>query len=163
MAGDRLPRCTYFLHVNFILDLNSARPRAPCPFSSPSLYLFSLHGGFLLVCGVICLLLHWRDWREHHYWRCRLPYWAGRNDTRADVAMKSFLALAAYGRPGKDLASRYHVGATNIHTRVAVVSSGLSARYAPSHAFYVWIVLCLVHASLVEKLDRGNTNWLCTA
>ena len=111
--------------------------------------------GILLACRQDCIvrvLLHWREWREHHYWRCRLPYWAGRNDTRADVAMKRFLALAAYGRPGKDLASRYHVGATNIHTGVAVVSSGLSARYAPSHAFYVWIVLCLVHVSLVENL-----------
>ena len=68
--------------------------------------------------------------------------------------MKAVFACAAYGRPGEDLASRYHIGATNIRTWVAIVSSGLSTRHAPSHAFHMWIVLCLFHASLVEKLTR---------
>ena len=98
----------------------------------------------------LCLLLDWEV--EVHYRRCWLSDWARWHDIHAYIAVKESLALAADGRSGQDLAGRYHIGAANVHTWVAVITSGLPAGHAASHASDVRVALRLVHSSLVVDI-----------
>ena len=50
------------------------------------------------------------------------------------------------------MAGRYLIGAANVHTWVAVITSGLPASHAASHASDVRVALRLVHSPLVEDI-----------